>query len=190
MTLPLAQRYREPHWQLHHRVRRSSVPPTLRPWLLDTGSLTQRLITAAAGDFRVQVVRQCWARPMRNEAQALGLRPHARALVREVRLVCRDAPWVYARTVIPRATLTGAERRLARLRARSLGAVLFADPSTTRGDIEIVRLDSRDRLYRTAAAMADVPPPALWGRRARFLIKRKPLLVSEIFLPALGSFPE
>ena len=181
---------REPRWRPQRRLTRARLPAGLRPWLLDTGSLTQRLIVAARGDFRVELLRQRWTRPMRNEARALGLRPEAHAWVREVRLVCGGVPWVYARTVMPRAMLTGAERRLARLRSRSLGAVLFADPSTERGEIEVVELKPDDRLYERAAAVAGARPALMWGRRARFLLKGKPLLVSEIFLPALGVFPE
>lgn len=181
--------FREPQWRPAARVVGAAVPSPLRPWLLDTASLTQRLIAAAGGDFRVEVLRQQWARPQRNEARALNLRPDSYTLVREVALVCCGTPWVYARTVIPRATLSGGERRLARLRGRSLGAVLFADPSVERGPIELVRLTPEIRLYETAATQAQSRPPEFWGRRARFTLKGKFLLVSEIFLPTLGVFP-
>lgn len=181
---------REPQWRPAARVLMSQVPASLRSWLLDTGSLTQRLLTAAAGDFRVAVLRQRWLRPMRNETRALNMRMNQSALVREVALICHGTPWVYARTIIPRTTMTGAERRLARLRSRSLGAVLFADPSTERGEFELVRLTPGERLYQEAAVQAGTPPAEVWGRRACFKIKDKPLLVSEFFLPALGAFPE
>lgn len=180
---------KEPVWRRQRRLSRAYLPAHLRPWLLDTGSLTQRIIGACSKKFRVEVVRQGWVRPMRNEARALGLRPEAYALVREVRLFCGDAPWVYARTVIPRATLSGIERRLAWLRSRSLGAMLFADPSVERGEFELVQLVPGDRLYERTATLLAQRPPMIWGRRARFRLKGKALLVSEIFLPALGTFP-
>jgi chorismate lyase len=111
------------------------------------------------------------------------------ALIREVLLHCAGVPWVYARTIIPRATLTGEERRLARLRTRSLGAVLFADASTRRDETEIARLTPDDRLYQSAARACDDLPPVLWARRALFRLHDKPLLVNEIFLPPLGKYP-
>jgi chorismate lyase len=167
----------------------AALPVSLRPWLLDTGSLTERLMRACNGKFRVHVVNQRYAVPLRNEAQALSLSPRIFALVREVQLMCADTPWVWARTVIPRTTLTGRERRLARLRSRSLGATLFADPSTVRGEIEVALLRPGDRLYAPAARACRTPPTELWARRARFLLNNKPLLVQEIFLPDLGEFP-
>jgi chorismate lyase len=179
----------EPVWRPQSRIRRASLPAYLRPWLLDTGSLTERLVAACRGNFRVQVFRQRHARPMLNEARVLGLKTSETALIREVLLHCNDVPWVYARTIIPRQTLTGRERKLAHLRSRSLGAVLFADPSVERGEIELAALTPQDRLYAFAARACDELPPALWGRRALFRLNGKRLLVNEIFLPPLGKFP-
>lgn len=178
---------REPIWQPSRRVPLSRIPAPLRPWLLDEGSLTRRVIDACCGPFRVRVVSQRWRRPMRNEAQALDLRPEWRALVREVQLLCGEVAWVYARTVIPRTTLTGRERRLAHLGSRSLGAVLFADPTLERAQTELARLVPGDALYAGIAATLARPPAELWGRRTRFALRGKPLLVSEVFLPAIGE---
>ncbi|MBI3898798.1 MAG: chorismate lyase [Gammaproteobacteria bacterium] len=180
---------KEPLWRPHRRVSRAYVPAHLRPWLLDTGSLTQRIIAACGGEFSVVVLRQAWARPMRNEALRLGLRPDAYAVLREVKLVCNGRPWVYARTIIPASTLTGSERRLHWLGSRSLGAVLFADPSVARSEIEVARALPNDRLYEQATALLSERPAEVWARRAQFTLKGKPLLVSEVFLPAVGSFP-
>jgi chorismate--pyruvate lyase len=164
------------------------IPIHYLPWLRDTGSLTQRLMDACCGDFRVCVLNQAWDRPRPAEARALGMRPHGRALVRQVQLLCGGHPWVYARTILPRTTLTGAERRLAHLKSRSLGAVLFADPTMQRGRTEIVCLQPGDALYALTAQGLDAPPPAIWGRRTVFRLRGKPLLVSEFFLPGIGDF--
>lgn len=179
---------REPLWQPRRRVPLARIPAPLRPWLLDEGSLTRRLVDACTGPFRVRVVSQGWRRPMRNEALALELRPEWRALVREVQLLCGEVAWVHARTVMPRTTLTGRERRLAHLGSRSLGAVLFADPTLERGETELARLAPGDRLYAGIAAVLHRPPAELWGRRTRFALSGKPLLVSEVFLPPIGGF--
>ncbi len=170
------------------RFPTASIPANYLPWLLDTASLTQRLIEACSGEFRVRVLDQSWDRPRRGEAQVLDMRPHGRALVRQVHLLCGGRPWVYARTILPRTTLTGPERRLARLKSRSLGAVLFADPTMQRGRTEIVRLRPADGLYALAAQGFDSPPAEIWGRRTVFRLRGKPLLVSEFFLPGIGGF--
>ena len=106
----------------------------------------------------MHVLNQDWDRPRPDEARVLGMRAQGRALVRQVQLLCGGRPWVYARTLLPRATLTGPERRLAHLKSRSLGAVLFADPTMQRGRTEIVRLRPADDLYTLAAQTLDAPP--------------------------------
>jgi chorismate--pyruvate lyase len=122
---------------------------------------------------------------MSNEAQALGMRRSGHALVRQVQLLCNDVPWVYARTVIPRRTLTGRQRRLAHLKSRSLGAMLFADPTMQRGELQLARLTDRDKLHSIVVQQLDQSPVVMWGRRSVFTLARKPLLVSEIFLPVM-----
>lgn len=171
------------------RAARARVPARYLPWLFDTASLTQRLRDTCRGKFRVRVLSQAWERPRPEEAQALNMRPRARVLVRQVQLLCDARPWVYARTVLPRATLTGPERRLAHLKSRSLGAVLFADPTMRRGHTEIVRLRAGDALHGFATHALDPPPAEVWGRRTLFRLHGKPLLVSEFFLPEIGTFP-
>jgi len=177
----------EPVWVPRKRFVRSQAPLAILHWLLDRASLTQRIIGACDGQFRVKVLSQCWARPMSNEARVLGMSMSGRALVRQVQLLCNDVPWVYARTVIPRRTLTGRRRRLAHLKSRSLGAMLFADPSMLRGEIQLTRLTVRDKLHALVAHQLDQSPQVMWGRRSLFTLSHKPLLVSEIFLPVMET---
>ncbi len=170
-------------------VRLLHAPTRYAAWLRDPNSLTQRVQAACSGHFRVALLRQRWQRPLRSEARVLGLRPGVRALVREVFLMCDDTPWVYACTVIPRATLTGTQRRLARLHTRPLGAVLFADPTMRRGQAQVARLVPGDCLYAQAVAALPQPPAEIWARRSLFFLRDKPLLVTEAFLPAIADAP-
>ena len=184
----------EPRWQSYMPFLRggvvsgvtSSVTDELLDWLLDPSSLTRRLQQTCRGQFRVVPVGQYWQRPQLNEAQALGVRPHERCFIREVHLLCDNSPWVFARTVIPVGTLTGNRRRLTRLGKKPLGAVLFADPGMRRSQIEIARLESGQALFETAVAPLVEKPVEIWGRRSAFFPGKKPLLVSEIFLPEIG----
>ena len=176
-------------WQLASRLSHAAVPEHFRPWLLDASSLTQRLIDVCAGGFRVQVLAQSWTRPLMEEQHRLGLRHGTRALVREVQLLCNERPWVYARTVLPRTTLTGRERRLAHLGSRPLGAALFADPTLQRDEVEIVQLAPGQTLFEVATHNLAPAPSQIWGRRSVFRIAGKPLLVSEIFLPGIPEAP-
>jgi len=181
-----SQCYRaEPVWRVASRLHHRDVPEPILRWLLDPASLTRRVQSACAGRFRVDVLVQGWARPQLNEMQELGIRSHSWAFVREVQLLCDEQPWVFARTVIPRTTLTGPRRRLTRLKTRPLGAVLFADPTMERGPVEIARLTPGDRLYPEVVHNLASPPASIWGRRSVFTLAGYPLLVSEIFLPGI-----
>ena len=175
MAVPLPRR----HW------RSSLLSPRLpyRTWLTRQGSLTARL-QARCGRFRVAGVRQ-WRGPVpADEARRLG-RCGGPALIREVVLRCDGAPAVFAHSVLPGASLTGAWRGLGRMGNRSLGAALFKTPAVRRGRLEYARLDARHTLYARAASLLDAPPRGLWARRSRFRLGGRAILVTEVFLPAV-----
>ena len=177
-------------WRPAASYRHTSIPDELRDWLLDADSLTSRILRQC-DHFRVQVSAQNRQRPMLSEALKMGINTKVSGLVREVHLLCKDRPWVFARTFIPLKTLRGKERRLAYLGDKPLGAYLFARPDMRRGEIEIACIRAGQPLYELAlAGTSQRPeknrPEQIWGRRSVFYLSDKPLLVSEIFLPDLG----
>lgn len=172
-----------PAWARHRRRLRTRVPDGLLSWLLDAGSLTDRLRNACNGHFQVRVLSERWQRPRCDESLSLGARFSTVAWVRQVQLLCDGKPWVFARTVIPATTLTGPQRRLAHLGNRPLGAFLFADPGMRRGPVEIAPLRAGDSMFSEAVHGLDHRPEEVWGRRSVFRIDGKPLLVTEVFLP-------
>jgi len=173
----------EAHWQSFRRLPAYAVPTRWRHWLLDRGSLTQRLVAASDGQFRVRILNQGIVKPRRTEAQALGIANHHLAVVREVILYGSDQPWVYARSVLPLSSLTGRLARLRKLDERPLGALLFADPTMRRGKLELARVLPGKVALPRELGIFDTP---LWGRRSVFYVAEKPLLVSEIFLPTFS----
>ena len=177
----------EPVWRRKSQLRKALIPNTVADWLFDSGSLTGRIVEACDGRFRVEVLQQGWQVPMRNESQRLGIRNGRIALVREVYLYCNDTPWVFARTVIPRSTLTGTQRYLAHLGNKPLGAALFSDPSMERDELEVSCLAAGQSLFATATQKMRDIPACIWGRRSIFRVGDKPLLVAEIFLPTLPT---
>src|SRR5690606_29217470 len=170
----------EPRWQHHKHFIRNVLPATTARWLLDQGSLTQHLLRASEGDFRVQVVAQGWARPRLSERRLLDIASGQRALIREVLLLCGGQPWVFARSVLPQTTLTGRLRHLRHFGSQSLGQMLFNDISMTRAPFELARLPGQARSLPESVRSNQ----ALWARRSRFTLDARPLMVSEIFLPA------
>jgi chorismate--pyruvate lyase len=155
-----------------------------RHWLVDNGSLTQRL-KACCHHFSVEHVRQRWARPLPDEAMLLELRPHERALLREVALFCDGTQAVFAHSVLPRRSLRGAWHNLGRLGSKPLGAALFANPHVVRTPLAFRKLLPRHALYARAVAHLDMRPPCLWARRSVFMLHNAPILVTEVFLPGV-----
>jgi len=172
-------------WIPRSRLLGSHVPSSVLDWLLDKASLTKRLQTACRGRFSVRVLSQGWTRPMLNEAHALGIEPGRFALIRQVELLCDNTPWVCARTIIPRSTLSGPLRKLAHLQSQSLGAILFASPTMQRGEVEISNISSTSKTHQLISRRGAKLPDRLWGRRSVFRVHDKPLLVCEFFLPAM-----
>lgn len=158
-------------WKPARALRAAEAPPALRGWLRDTGSLTAHLKALCGAGFAVRVLRQGLARPRVDEARALGAAPARLCLLREVELLCAGTPVVRARSLIPLATLSGGERRLARLGSRPLGGYLFSRPDLWRGPLSVGRA-----------------PGGIHGRRGLFRLRGKSLLVAEHFLPALARF--
>jgi chorismate--pyruvate lyase len=168
----------EPRWVWRQHFPRAGYH--LPHWILDETSLTDRLINASDNHFAVVRRRQAWLQPLPSERQLLGLGTRRRALVREVQLECGGVPWVFARSVIPAATCTGALRHLRGLQNRSLGSLLFNRPNLIRSDFQLATI-ALDSDY----VPADLPRgEKCWARRSKFSIDRKDIMVSEVFLPA------
>lgn len=159
-------------WQAFARVPSSYLPTQWRAWIVDRGSLTKRLVSAAQGHFSVRVVSQAWQKPSTDEAHALGLKAGQLTFAREVELCGHGQVWVRARSLIPAATLSGEERQLKYLGERPLGAFLFSSRAMRRQALEL-------------ACFKDEKAQRFYARRSIFMLHNKPLLVSEYFMPAL-----
>ena len=109
-------------------------------------------------------------------------------LVREVRLDCGRETWVFARTLIPLRGIRGAVLGLTQLGHRPLGEVLFANPTTRRLRVEVARILPRHHLFARATAHLGRRPAALCGRRTLFEYGGCPILVNELFLPAMPPY--
>lgn len=156
-----------------------------RDWLMDRRSLTERLLDASDGQFKVQVLNQSLQRPSLSERRALSLPEHRLALVREVILSGRGLPWVFARSVMPLPTLTGRLRKLRHLDSRPLGALLFSDPGMSREPLQWACIEPNGQSLSEQLAPLD---KRAWGRRSVFKLSAKPLLVCEIFLPSFVPY--
>jgi chorismate--pyruvate lyase len=162
----------------------SSATLPYRPWLADRGSLTRRL-KERCPRFSVRPLRQALGRPLSDERELLGLRRGEMALVREVCLLCGATPVVFAHSVLRAGDLRGVWNPVSRQGAKPLGEALFSDPRVARAPLEFRELGRHHPLYRRACAVLRLPPARLWARRSLFTLHGRPLLVTEVFLPAV-----
>jgi len=173
------------HWQPQPPLSLVNEFQFGRAWLTNTGSLTQLLLRVCQNGFAVRVQTQQWRIAELDERRCLRLPQRQQSLVREVRLMCAERVLVYARTVIPAATLNGAEKKLGQMGSRPLGEYLFSNPWMQRGAMEYIHLQPTHRQYPPMQQSVG----ALWGRRSQFYLHQRPLLVCEWFTPALLQQP-
>jgi chorismate--pyruvate lyase len=92
---------------------------------------------------------------------------------------------IFAHSVVAPRALKGAWRMLSALGARPLGAALFADARIQRYPLRFRQLNRRHALHQRACGMLGDMPAQLWARRSLFVLHGSPLLVTEVFLPAI-----
>lgn len=162
--------------------QQNGVSPAFGPsenihsWLLESGSLTQRLRGRYGNAFGVVLLQQRIGAPYIEERRALALCPGAKAIIREVALMAGQSPVILARSIIPQETLKYADPRLAKLGNQPLGEILFTHPQLGRRTLEWTRAPLRNQWC----------VQSVMGRRSLYILGQHfPLLVSEFFLPKL-----
>lgn len=155
-----------------------------RRWLIDNGSLTARLQQGFA-DFAVKPINLKYAKPLRDEVALLQHKPQQRALIREVLLIGKKTPVVFAHSVLPSNALRGSWNKLGRLGNKPLGATLFANPKVKRTPLEYKKLSQKHPLFLRATQQISQKPTFLWARRSVFSLNCANILVTEVFLPQI-----
>lgn len=161
-----------------------SAPVSLRWWLMHQESLT-RLLQAHCEHFRVEPVFQALATACLDELEVMNLRRQNQVLVREVYLRCNETPVVFAHSIVKKEHLRGAWRGLSRLGNRSLGTMLFTNPLIQRTPLAFKQLKPHHPLFERACKQLQIRPISLWARRSLFILLQQPILVTEVFLPAI-----
>jgi len=154
-------------------------------WLYDHNSLTEKL-EASYSHFSVKVKQQFSVKPSKHLSALFN--SEEKILVREVFLYCDHKPVVFAQTEIPYSTLTEEQEKLIEIGDQSLGKILFQDPTMLRGQIEVTEFKNGSPFHQLSAELKQPVEHSLWARRSLFYLNNKPLLVSELFLPASGIY--
>ena len=161
---------------------RDRVPAVLEPWLAEPGLLTARVRAACGAATRLRMLRLEPAPLDPHVARRLGV-GDATCLLREIEFTCGTRRWIFAQTVLPQSSV---QRHpwLRELGDRALGESLSAVEDVRREPLEYRELPGSHPLAQ--AAGADAAGSSLWARRAVYRLGNWPILVQEVFLPALG----
>ncbi len=167
------------------------APREWQPWLSDTGSLTQKIEHAIGQKLEVLVLRDCRQDLNSDESRYFHFKIK-RCRIREVLLCANGIPLVMARSIIPSTSSSGSNYEVLCLGKKPLGAVLFVKTrmnTANKPAREISRLDQNSVLWKKCFTQYPDLPMVTWGRRTLYKLKGRPLLVSEVFLPALLNYP-
>ena len=156
----------------------------MQQFLFHKGSLTQLIQQCCSGLFSVEVIDESWLSAMADEAELLSLANNENTYIRKSLLKNDNDILVYARTIIPEQTLTGKNEKLMTLGDKPLGDVLFNDESTYRSEMRYARISTDCELHTEATKGLNITS-MLWGRQSLLYLEEKPLLITEIFLPAI-----
>uniref|UniRef100_A0A486XLM4 Probable chorismate pyruvate-lyase n=1 Tax=Rheinheimera sp. BAL341 TaxID=1708203 RepID=A0A486XLM4_9GAMM len=166
------------HWQ---DAAKLSLPVQLAGWILEPASLTARL-KQHCQQFRVQLLNE------RAERLPAFLQPvlagTVEAQLREVILWCDDKPCVYAQSWLPQHTINTLTP-LAELGERPLGDYIFQQPGLIRGSINAAIFELSGSALTAFGAKG-----LSYARRSVFQLNGLPLLVAEVFLPAITQLQD
>ena len=171
-------------WVPAERLGQLSVDAPLRAWLIGKGLLTQRLRGRYGDRYAHRMTDQWSGRLEQGHRSTLGVTDDA-GLFRDVEMRCGDQAWVFEQTIMPDSTLC-AHPWLAELGDSALGETVSDLAAVDRGPYEYAWLPANGPLPTRALRDAGVEPVGLWGRRTRVKLRGAPLLVHEVFLPAMG----
>lgn len=162
----------------------SDTPEILKPWLVYTQSLTDKL-RHEAGDAQLAVLNQnlihatWWDRfVLKVDAQAVTQR--------EILMSAHGHPSWYARTIIPENTLATNEHFFGRLKQESLGDIIFGNDNIKRITMINYAIDANCIEYYWLDSTMRGQSQIFWARLAMFDINgAAPFFLIEILLPGL-----
>jgi chorismate-pyruvate lyase len=171
-------------WQPQERLGQLAVDGHIRSWLIGKGLLTARVKAACAERYALRLVDQ-WT-GLLSAAHKTGLRCEDNAgLFRDIEMCCGDTVWVFGQSVVPDSTLS-AHPWLAELGDSELGETLSELSGVERSSYEYAWLPVTELATARALRDAQIKPAGLWARRWRISLRNSPLLIQELFLPAMG----
>jgi chorismate--pyruvate lyase len=171
----------------------TSAPAALLSWLAEPGLLTARVRELCGVSMQFRMLGPLRTAPLPESLQVRLAVADADCLLREIEFRHDAERIIFAQTIIP-ATTVAMFPWLRELGEAPLGEALReADLPLERDPLEYRSLPSDHPLARAAVVrsppheFSEAPGAAiqLWARRAVYRLAGHPILVQEVFLPAL-----
>jgi chorismate--pyruvate lyase len=185
MTLGKTRPFDPNQWLPAERLGQLSVDAHIRPWLIGKGLLTERAKAFSGGQFSLRLVDQ-WSGVLDADYKSALRTADNAGLFRDVEIFHGEKVWAFEQTVLPDSTLC-AHPWLAELGDSALGETLSDLSGVDRSSYEYAWLPLEHAATARALRDAEVKPAGLWARRSRVTLRGAPLLMQEIFLPAIGG---
>lgn len=152
-------------WNSYEAIERELTNAEIKSWLLEQGPITKRI--KSMKEFRLELIQDELSDV--NEDEILFLNIHTKEIrVREVILYGNENPMVFARTIIPIATIEKGLKELGTLGNKPLGDILFEKDIFSKNDIVFATFYDGKSLF--------------WGRKIKYTVKDQPFSVMEVFL--------
>ncbi|NVJ68558.1 MAG: chorismate lyase [Gammaproteobacteria bacterium] len=158
------------------------LPFHIAEWLLEFGSLTEKLERSINAKVRLEVLKENHCVASVEDAQMLGVAENTQLWSREVLLYGPEEPWIYAKTLVPASSAFLIES----LGEKPLGSILFSEKQLSRQFLKVKQLASDHALFLSAQPYIKEETEKLWARRSLWQNSEQSdmeLLVSEVFLP-------
>jgi chorismate--pyruvate lyase len=152
-------------WNSYEAIEHELTNAEIKSWLLEQGPITKRI--KSMKEFRLELIQDKLSDV--NEDEILFLNIHTKEIrVREVILYGNENPMVFARTIIPIATIEKGLKELGTLGNKPLGDILFEKDIFSKNDIVFATFYDGKSLF--------------WGRKIKYTVKDQPFSVMEVFL--------
>lgn len=139
-----------------------NLSATAYDWLTSKQSLTTRLREFTNNKIQHHLFYNDWGIAPEISRQTLNL-SNEKTWIREMEWQYENQTWMHCTVVIPESSMN---EELFNLKNRSIGEILFEDPTLKRSDYTFYKIGNNVT------------------RHSIFYFKEKPLLIIEIFFPA------
>lgn len=124
-------------------------------WLISKESLTKRLRTLTNNIISHHLLYDDWGIVNHNET----------AWIRRIEFRYKNKLWISATIMIPETSVNEETQLLLTVGKKSIGDILFQDPTLTRSDFVFYKMDNHHG----------------WSRQSTVYFKKMPLLIAENF---------